>query len=159
MNYWAFKSKTHLQVMSKQSTLNKVNNDSTVYAQKECQCLLTHPGKYHPGGSISSSSHSHPHRRGPLGVQSSPRGSDPAPARHHGPWSRGKAAGVCGDLPLHSAPGWRWNFPAVWSSPSHLRSPAGWPELCLSYLEGFGRIDCYFENELYKANGPFKREY
>lgn len=103
------------------------------------ECVLTHPGKCHPDGSISSSSHSHPHRRGPLGARSSPQDSDPAPTRHRVLWGPGKAAGVCVDFQLHSAPGWRWNSPVLWSSPSQMRSPAGWPELFLSYLEGFGR--------------------
>lgn len=105
--------------------------------QKDCRCLLTHPGKCHPDVCTSSLSHSHLHRRGPLGAQSSPQGSGPAPARHHGPWSLGKTAGVWVDPLLCSAPGWRCNLPVVWCSPSHLRSPAGWPELCPSYLEGF----------------------
>lgn len=107
--------------------------------QRDRRCLLTHPGKCHPDVCTSSLLHSHLHRRGPLGAQSSPQGSDPAPARHHGPWSPGKTAGVWVDLLLCSAPGWCCNLPVVWSSPSHLRSPAGWPELCLSYLEGYGQ--------------------
>lgn len=100
----------------------------------------THPDKYRPRGSTSSWLRWRPGRRGPTGVQSSPRDWGPAPARHHGPWARGKAAGAGGAPGLRSTSGPGWSFLLeLWSSARWTRSRAGWPELSLGSLEGFGR--------------------
>lgn len=109
--------------------------------------MPTHPNKRHSCADTSSLSHSHPHRRERLGVQSFPPGLGPGLGQHRGPQSQKRTVGVC-EYRLYSGPDWHHNLPWVWISPCLLRSRAGWPGLFQCYLKNLGRSDNVREHEL-----------